>query len=177
MRCRRRPGDHSRSHTNPLQEHRSTTRRKLCTMGGEGDPRLPRQQDLARRNGVLVIEFFLVFMIMLFISIALVVWGIMIMACQAVDSAAAEGARVAARAGHGSSLARQAAAKSAVDEILGAHGMASGDIQVDLDDGVSTVVVTVRVSLEAAGVPDWLTFLDFSLAGHQFQTSALARKE
>jgi Flp pilus assembly protein TadG len=117
-------------------------------------------------------------MIMLFLSIAFVVWGILMMAAQAIDSSASEGARVAARAGLDTTAEREAAAKQAVDAILAAHGMSSGDIEVALDDSdPSHVVVTVRISLAAAGVPAWLDALGFTFGTRQFEVRAAAGRE
>jgi hypothetical protein len=148
-------------------------------------PQLLREFVMRRRietkgnpRGVVLIESLWVMMIMLFASIAFVVWAILVMAAQGIDSAAAEAARVAARAGMSSTAERQTAAKAAADAILAAHGMESGDIQVSLDDGdVIYVTATVEVPLEAAGVPDWLSFMGFTFGTRAFRVSALARRE
>ncbi len=149
-----------------------------------------------RRRGTIGFEFFLVFPILFFGTLAVFQFGITMLLEQAVVTAATEGAREAAK---GAPLAE---VRSVVESILGVHNIeiAEGSgARIDIAAGCSTqttgdtdvvctatgctmidevrVTVCVNLSDGVSPVPDWLAMTGFSLEGKTLQASSLATRE
>jgi len=123
-----------------------------------------------------ILESLMVLLILVIGLLAVIEWSVVMLTHCGVTSAAAEGARVAARSVFVTS--RQADTELAVQSILSAHGVAAvgagGSVSVVLTDLGSSVRVTVTVPILNTGIPGLLGTLGFSLSGNSLQVSALA---
>jgi Flp pilus assembly protein TadG len=83
--------------------------------------------DGTRRDGITVIEMAIIFPLLLLVTIGLIEYGWIFLKYQQVTNAARQGARVGARAD-----ATNADVTNAIDTIMAAAGIASGDYSVVL---------------------------------------------
>lgn len=126
-----------------------------------------------RRGGVVILESLAVLVILVMGLLAVIQWSLLMMTHAGVTAAAAEGARVAARAVFDSS--RQVDTEAAVLQILAAHGVGLPQTVVVTDLG-SAVQVTVTVPMTSTGVSDLLGGFGFTLSGNSLRVSSTASK-
>ncbi|MFM7830769.1 MAG: TadE/TadG family type IV pilus assembly protein, partial [Planctomycetaceae bacterium] len=124
-----------------------------------------------RRGGVVILESLAVLVILVMGLLAVIQWSLLMMTHAGVTAAAAEGARVAARAVFDSS--QQVDTEAAVLQILAAHGVGLPQTVVVTDLG-SAVQVTVTVPMTSTGVSDLLGGFVFTLSGNSLQVSSTA---
>ena len=148
---------------------------RLCRPASLRDCVVDRVRCVQRR-GVVILESLMVLLILVIGLLAVIEWSVVMLTHCGVTSAAAEGARVAARSVFVTS--RQADTELAVQSILSAHGVAAvgagGSVSVVLTDLGSSVRVTVTVPVLNTGIPGLLGTLGFSLSANSLQVSALA---
>jgi Flp pilus assembly protein TadG len=101
--------------------------------------RLTNRQG-TRRDGITVIEMAIIFPILLLITIGLIEYGWIFLKYQQVTNAARQGARVGARAD-----ATNTEVDDAIDTIMAAAGIASGDYSV--------VIAPIDVTTPEPGEP------------------------
>lgn len=125
------------------------------------------------RCGALVIEMLLALTILLICTMALVQWTFTAFAVQAVNSAAAEGARTAT-AVFATTAARETRVEATVAAVLQPLGF--DDTQVTVTVGAltaGTYEVTVEVPISACPIPLLLENLGLSLTGKSLTASSL----
>jgi len=132
-------------------------------------------------------ELLLVIPILLVILIGMIEVSQMLMAGQAVQAAASNGAREASMPGASEASVREVVRKSVagwrfapqlVDEDIEIEAMSLAGVVVPFADAERGDIVTVTIDIDAVdAVPDFLVSWGFSIAGRSINASALYRKE
>jgi Flp pilus assembly protein TadG len=154
---------------------------------------LRAQNASCRRRGVLLVEFLLVFPIVVIGTFAVFEFGLLVLAINAVQAATTEGAR------HKAIGRTNAEVLTVIDEFLGVHSISSTERAVRIEDpddvgspfndpdpntctpaGTAPVSGEIRVTVcvpATNAVPDFLNTFGFTLSSRTIHTSALAEKE
>jgi hypothetical protein len=126
------------------------------------------------RRGAFVIEMLLALMILLICTLAIVQWTFTTCAVQAVDSAAAEGARTAAGV-FPSAAARTAGVQATVLAVLTPMGFQSTGLTVGIVDSGTHFSVTVTVPITSSPIPQLLNSFGFTaLTGKSLRSTGVA---
>lgn len=126
------------------------------------------------RRGAFVIEMLLALMILLICTLAIVQWTFTTCAIQAVDSAAAEGARTAATV-FPSAAARTAGVQATVLAVLTPMGFQSTGLTVGIVDSGTHFSVTVTVPITSSPIPQLLNSFGFTaLTGKSLRSTGVA---
>jgi Flp pilus assembly protein TadG len=126
------------------------------------------------RRGAFVIEMLLALMILLICTLAIVQWTFTTCAVQAVDSAAAEGARTAAGV-FSSAAARTAGVQATVLAVLTPMGFQSTGLTVGIVDSGTHFSVTVTIPVTSSPIPQLLNSFGFTaLTGKSLRSTGVA---
>lgn len=129
---------------------------------------------LRGHRGALIIEMLLALTILLLCTLAIVQWTFTASAVQAVNSAAAEGARTAAGV-FSSSGARETRVQSSVLAVLSPLGFQSTGLTVTVVDSTTYFTVTVKIPVTSCPIPGLLNSFGFTaITGKSLSSSGVA---
>lgn len=131
-------------------------------------------QAATGRQGALIVEMLLAVTILLLCTMAVVQWTFTASALQAVDSAAAEGARTAAGV-FANSTARNTRVQTAVLAVLTPLGFQSTGLTVTVVDSTTYFTVTVKIPITSCPIPQLLNSFGFTaITGKSLNSTGVA---
>lgn len=136
---------------------------------------LPKFHKNAKRGGVVAVQGLVAILVLVLLTTSTLQWALTVVADQAVNSAATEAARVAARDEFGTST-QQAVTQAAVEAILQANGMDTSQVTVTITNSANFVTVQVQIPFDAAGIPNWTNMFGWSVAGYELQSNSVGWK-
>ncbi len=132
------------------------------------------QPAVRGHRGALIIEMLLALTILLLCTMAIVQWTFTAYAVQAVNSAAAEGARTAAGV-FPTAGARNTRVQSSVLAVLTPLGFQSTGLNVTVVDSTTYFTVTVKIPVTSCPIPRLLNSFGFTaITGKSLSSSGVA---
>lgn len=140
--------------------------------------RIRSHNTVAPRRGALLIESLLAILILTFCTMSAVSYTLIALKLQALQAAAAAGARQAALSGL--TVSQEDAARAVMQPVCDAHGIDLTAATLTFSSPASppgTLVLEVEIGLNAAGVPDWLGTFGLSWSSNKYNVKALSTVE